>query len=691
MSNSRPIQKPLCLKWSKLTFSVDQQSSRSFSNLFKSSRSRPKVILQPQSGHVSAGELLAIIGPSGAGKSTFLNCLTGRYSNTSGQIGLVSCVAPPRVTVAFVPQSDALFPQFTVFETLLFASKLKNDPSSDHKSLVHQLIDDFDLARVSNTKCGKLSGGQTKRVAICTEVISHPTILVLDEPTTGLDSSAAAHCVSLLRDLATNRHLAVICSIHQPNNDVFVQFSKTYLLSNSGHLIFFDKPTKLIDYFATSGLECPKNRNIAEFAIDVARGAYKGVQLEVLADKCSAIGDCDLDIDEIDNQRLIPLKKLVNSSKNQQRASIFGQIGLISRRNVILWNVRTPLLIARIAINTIIVSLFLNLFEQPPGLEDGCIESVNVDGLSASDVRQVFTQKLDSIRNVSVTLFVYLFYILALSLTPSMLIYPIEYRVIRTELANNWYSSSSYLVAKTLSDLPIVLVHQGLAYTHVYVLGHFLPEWDRALIYFAATVATYLIAECWGNLFATFYVNDMLKGIYLGTMSMVPLVVMSGFFIPYRKLNMWLKPVATLSFVRYAFEIGIAAQYGRDRCPSSNLTTKVDLYAELALAYSPFRAAFSSLDKITSNSNGSQLATAIDVNPKYVTEFLTSIKNKLNETLESSGSGTIGDQLYSSSYVIQHFEVSDDDIGGHFLSLLVTFCVIKLITYVTLRYRNVKL
>ena len=256
----------LRLVWQDVSFKLDTTSwTWDLSTSIIPSRAKiNKEILQQQSGQVTSGQMVGIIGPSGAGKSTLLNCLTGRYRDVHGLKGsvYVNCFSNSlnmrrRIQVAFIPQKDNLFANFTVKETLIFASKMKNCPTSscsnlmsssttsmnsnsisessiskvnfasnystgtksssistaqqspplvqfNHEEEAMKVMKYLNLTSCANTRIKRCSGGQVKRVCIGVELISSPDLLVLDEPTTGLDSSTAYQCVSILKKLTNH-------------------------------------------------------------------------------------------------------------------------------------------------------------------------------------------------------------------------------------------------------------------------------------------------------------------------------------------------------------------------------------------------------------------------------------------------------------------------------------------------------
>ena len=130
----------------------------------------------------------------------------------------------------------------TVQETFLFASKLINfeDINFDHKEAADRLITRFGLEPITHTKVKRCSGGQQKRLSIALEVLSLPNILILDEPTTGLDSPSCRHIMDIMRELVSDKNnpIAVLATIHQPSVKLFNSFDRTYVLSAMGECVY---------------------------------------------------------------------------------------------------------------------------------------------------------------------------------------------------------------------------------------------------------------------------------------------------------------------------------------------------------------------------------------------------------------------------------------------------------------------
>lgn len=114
---------------------------------------------------------------------------------------------------------------------------------------------------------GGISGGQARRVTVGLELITEPSVLFLDEPTTGLDAYSSLTLVKTLRKLADSGR-TLLCTIHQPRPDIFRLFDKL-LLMKAGEIAYFGPVTDMKDYFAHIGLTIPEDVNPADFVVDL--------------------------------------------------------------------------------------------------------------------------------------------------------------------------------------------------------------------------------------------------------------------------------------------------------------------------------------------------------------------------------------------------------------------------------------
>ena len=183
--------------WSGLTYQVHRETVDKLIGKLKGEIPAPpetRTILDSISGSFSSGQMTALMGPSGAGKTTLLECLIGkRVRGLSGSIKVTKSSSLSSINIAIVPQSSDFFDYLTVFETINYSSRLKNSSTIDfdHDKQVNRILLRLDLERVKSSTVSTLSGSERKRLSIAIEIVSKPNLLVLDEPTTGLDSFAA--------------------------------------------------------------------------------------------------------------------------------------------------------------------------------------------------------------------------------------------------------------------------------------------------------------------------------------------------------------------------------------------------------------------------------------------------------------------------------------------------------------------
>jgi ABC-type multidrug transport system ATPase subunit len=169
-----------------------EQSELSFQNVsfVVQAKGQERHILRDVSGMCQRGHVLAIMGPSGAGKSSLIGALT--LNTFRGELfGSVTLNNMPLTDKVFkehcyvVPQYDRHFPYLTCRETLHFAAKLYNIDQEQVDPAVDRVMDTLGLRNCANTRNGRLSGGQARRLSIGMALLKQPTVLFLDEPTTG--------------------------------------------------------------------------------------------------------------------------------------------------------------------------------------------------------------------------------------------------------------------------------------------------------------------------------------------------------------------------------------------------------------------------------------------------------------------------------------------------------------------------
>lgn len=256
-----------------------------------------KVLVNNLNGHLQSGCLTAILGPSGSGKTTLFECLAKRrIQGVSGKFWVSSSIGDIKdVRIIYNPQKDFLFSVLTIRENLNYAFELQkycggninilqndiNDgqvrvakKSKYANQKVEEIIDQLGLTQCAGVRVSHCSGGQKKRLSIALELIFSPNVLLLDEPTTGLDSVSSLQLIQLLKTLVKNHPIIICATIHQPSAKLFSYFDDLYVISAMGTCIYRGPGTTLLPYLNGYNLNCPIFHNIADFVLEVASGLH---------------------------------------------------------------------------------------------------------------------------------------------------------------------------------------------------------------------------------------------------------------------------------------------------------------------------------------------------------------------------------------------------------------------------------
>ncbi|KXZ55191.1 hypothetical protein GPECTOR_3g336 [Gonium pectorale] len=250
-------------------------------------------LLNNVSGVFRPGVLTSLMGASGAGKTTLMDVLAGR--KTGGKASGLQLVngAPKRRgafarIMGYVEQVDVHNPYTTVEEALLFSARLRVSsdvlPRAEVRSFVRRMMGVVELEPLAGAVIGAggpgsgLSTEARKRLTIAVELVANPSIVFMDEPTTGLDARAAALVMRAVRNtVATGR--TVVCTIHQPNREIMDGFDELLLLKPGGRTIFFGplgpRQASLIGYLSgvPGTAEYESHLNPADWMLEVTSPA----------------------------------------------------------------------------------------------------------------------------------------------------------------------------------------------------------------------------------------------------------------------------------------------------------------------------------------------------------------------------------------------------------------------------------
>ncbi|MFZ9406131.1 MAG: ATP-binding cassette domain-containing protein [Burkholderiaceae bacterium] len=197
---------------------------------------------------VRAGECFGLLGPNGAGKSTTLKLCLGLLQPDAGQIRLLGEPVPDRarqarVRVGVVPQNDPLDPDFTVAENLLVFGRYFGQTDALTRSRIPDLLDFAQLATKRDARIQTLSGGMKRRLTMARALINDPQVLVLDEPTTGLDPQARHLIWERLKRLMTLGKTLILTTHFM---DEAERLCDRLLIVDHGRAIALDSPAGLI-------------------------------------------------------------------------------------------------------------------------------------------------------------------------------------------------------------------------------------------------------------------------------------------------------------------------------------------------------------------------------------------------------------------------------------------------------------
>jgi ABC-2 type transport system ATP-binding protein len=202
--------------------------------------------LRDVSFQVEKGEILGFLGPNGAGKTTTMRILTGFIPPTSGTakvagFDVLQQSLEVRKRIGYMPENPPLYMDLTVTSFLKFLARLKRVPKSKEKQRIDSVIQKCSLESVTGRLIGHLSRGFRQRVGLAQALIQDPEVLILDEPTIGLDPAQIIEIRQLIRGLA-GEHTVILSSHILPEVE---QTCGKVVIINKGKIIAVDTPEKL--------------------------------------------------------------------------------------------------------------------------------------------------------------------------------------------------------------------------------------------------------------------------------------------------------------------------------------------------------------------------------------------------------------------------------------------------------------
>ena len=206
----------------------------------------PVTAVDDISFRVERGEILGFLGPNGAGKTTTMRILTGYMPATEGKaivagFDVFEQPLEAKRRTGYLPETPPLYPEMTVREYLAFVAKIKGVPRGERKARVDDMMRKTHVHDMANRHCGKLSKGYRQRVGLAQALMHNPDVLILDEPTAGLDPKQIIETRQLIRGLAGDH--TIILSTH-----ILPEVSQTcqrVVIINRGKVVAVDTPDNL--------------------------------------------------------------------------------------------------------------------------------------------------------------------------------------------------------------------------------------------------------------------------------------------------------------------------------------------------------------------------------------------------------------------------------------------------------------
>lgn len=501
-----------------------------------------KVLLNSMSGTAIGGRVLAIMGPSGAGKSTLMNAIIGRVQTDAdhrldGCVFLNDTVFTERYKklVSFVAQDDIVMGKETPFEALYFSCRVRLGLT--HEEALERTEDT--LTRLHLQKCRDtflgvpglikgVSGGEKKRTNIGNELITNPYVILLDEPTTGLDSVNALRVGQLLQDLAREDKRTVLCTIHSPSSELFAVFDDLLLLAK-GNVVYHGPTLEAPAYFASIGYPVPHRTNPSEYFMNLLQ--LPDEELSKLwtcwsQHLLSPAADCNLSIQPM-LATVKPHCKGLDARVKEKGADSWIQLYELTKRSWRLFT-RDPGATYGRMVQTLFFAILVGLF---------------FFGMDRSD---------QGVQDRAGAIFLICVNNIFMSAMSGVAAFPPERAVFLMEQSSENYSAWIYAFAKNLAELPFQIFFPTIFAAVEYFMLKLVETPEQFFIHWFLLVLIanmgYTFGMCAASVFPTAEVSMAVVPIV-----MLPTMIVAGLFANSSRLDPYWLWLNYISFPRYSF------------------------------------------------------------------------------------------------------------------------------------------
>lgn len=213
---------------------------------------------------INSGDIIAFLGPNGSGKTTTMRIITGFFAPTEGKVKFegYDVTEMPEIVkskIGYLPENPPVYPELTVSEYLNFVAELKKMPHNKIKKRVENVIEMTGLKEKQNSFISSLSKGYRQRVGIAQSIVNNPSLLILDEPTVGLDPLQVIEIRNLIKTLSKEEKRTIILSTHILSEAS--EICEKAIIINKAKIVTYDRIENLRNLTSNFNIEITIKRN----------------------------------------------------------------------------------------------------------------------------------------------------------------------------------------------------------------------------------------------------------------------------------------------------------------------------------------------------------------------------------------------------------------------------------------------